>query len=141
MYTLKYSCRHCLRCRQLSHCCCYWGHVMPGLGTPKVNPPSGQLPAGGWPGERAGWLAARAHPVNFRILDHAVSRASILKFQPNDWFDSNSCVHAVSRSRDEIRRVTRMQRMNRASIQSYSSCEHPVSHSRDEIWRVTASKL
>ena len=29
------------------------------------------LPAARWPGERAGWLAARVHPVNFRILDHA----------------------------------------------------------------------
>eukprot|EP01048_Picozoa_sp_COSAG05_P023395 COSAG05_NODE_5049_length_1279_cov_1.016949_2_plen_36_part_01 len=33
----------------------YWVYVMlPGLGTPKVNSPSGQLSAGGWPGARAG---------------------------------------------------------------------------------------
>ena len=35
------------------------------------HPPYGQLPAGGWPGARAGWLAARVHPVSLRILDHA----------------------------------------------------------------------
>ena len=35
------------------------------------HPPSGQLPTGGWPGARAGWLAARVHPVSLRILDHA----------------------------------------------------------------------
>ena len=29
------------------------------------------LDTGGWPGARAGWLAARVHPVSLRILDHA----------------------------------------------------------------------
>ena len=49
----------------------YWGLVMPRLGTPKVNPPSGQLPAGGWPGARAGWLAARVHPVSLIFMHDA----------------------------------------------------------------------
>ena len=49
----------------------YWVHVMPGLGTPKVKMKSGQLPAGGWPGARAGWLAARVHPVTLRFMQDA----------------------------------------------------------------------
>eukprot|EP01048_Picozoa_sp_COSAG05_P002417 COSAG05_NODE_99_length_19400_cov_50.107559_6_plen_76_part_00 len=32
---------------------------------------SGQLPAGGWPGARAGWLAARVHPVSLRFMHDA----------------------------------------------------------------------
>ena len=35
------------------------------------HPPSGQLPAGGWPGARAGWLAARVHPVSLRFMHDA----------------------------------------------------------------------
>ena len=31
----------------------------------------GQLPAGGWPGARAGWLAARVHPVSLRFMHDA----------------------------------------------------------------------
>ena len=34
-------------------------------------PPSGQLPASGWPGARAGWLAARVHPVSLRFMHDA----------------------------------------------------------------------
>ena len=41
------------------------------MGTPKVNPPSCQLPAGGWPGARAGWLAACVHPVSLRFMHDA----------------------------------------------------------------------
>ena len=37
----------------------------------KSNSPSGQLPAGGWPGARAGWLAARVHPVSLRFMHDA----------------------------------------------------------------------
>ena len=32
------------------------------------HPPSGQLPAGAWPGARAGWPAARVHPVSLRFM-------------------------------------------------------------------------
>ena len=32
---------------------------------------SGQLPNGGWPGARAGWLAARVHPVSLRFMHDA----------------------------------------------------------------------
>ena len=40
-------------------------------GYPKSQMKSGQLPAGGWPGARAGWLAARVHLVSLRFMHDA----------------------------------------------------------------------
>ena len=52
---------------------------MPGLGTPKVKMKYGQLPAGGWPGARAGWLASSQSQI-YESIKYPRTRALALTF-------------------------------------------------------------